>query len=103
MRARLIDIAVVMGLAVGASLTISSDAVLVGVWVAVAYLVGRSVEARWRLNRESDRLRDALEVWIWWAECTLAATSEDLDDEQEALRRRLQAVYRRVQSVLRQS
>jgi hypothetical protein len=73
---------------------------LVGVFIACAYVLGRSMEARGWLALERMRSRQALEAFTGWAEGVLASAPEELDDEEEAFRRALQGKYHEAQRLL---
>lgn len=74
---------------------------LVGVFIAVAYVLGRSMEARGWLELERERSRHALESFTGWAEAVLASAPDELDDEEEAFRRVLQGRYHEAQALLK--
>jgi hypothetical protein len=75
---------------------------LVGVFIACAYVLGRTIEARWWLELERERSRLALEHFTSWAEGVLASApdEDELDDEQEEFRRTLQGKYHEAQRLL---
>jgi hypothetical protein len=75
---------------------------LVGVFIACAYVLGRTIEARWWLALERMRSRQALEAFTSWAEGVLASApdEDELDAEQEEFRRALQGKYHEAQRLL---
>jgi hypothetical protein len=101
MRRVLRDTAVVGALSGAATLAcIGGQWWLVGVFIACAYVLGRSMEARGWLELERERSRIALESFTSWAEQILASAPDELDEEEEAFRRVLQGRYHEARALL---